>query len=333
VHFDFYLCKRRRERVSSPEKLIEWVCDEFPLFARDLPHRTVVDFGAFKSFSYGCDQTISPQRWAMFGMSGRFTDPLYSPGSDFIAVHNTLIVDAIQTKNKDLNRKCRFYEMLMQSLHESLIPGYAVNYDSLGDQTCFCLRYTWELSVYFSFFVFPILNDPAANPKFIPTYVGRFSRLGKINRSLQQFISNSYQWKRLHDPMQEQPVFHDFTELAPLARAEKTFYEVGVSAEEARGILNEQLSSLEEFARFVVVWIHSFVLNDADLVTSRALAEGVDFNNLQFDAEAMSDDHERLQDSVGEWSWSFCPSAMERFRSTAPRSGVASLRTAEGLRQ
>ena len=26
-----------RERVATPQKLIEWVCQEFPLFARDLP--------------------------------------------------------------------------------------------------------------------------------------------------------------------------------------------------------------------------------------------------------------------------------------------------------
>src|SRR5215216_1992760 len=31
-----------RERIDTLEKLIEWVCEEFPLFARDLPYRRVL---------------------------------------------------------------------------------------------------------------------------------------------------------------------------------------------------------------------------------------------------------------------------------------------------
>ena len=86
-----------RERVATPQKLMAWVCQEFPLFARDLPSRKILDHGSFKDFSYGCVQTIHPSRWALSGEAGRFTDPLYSPGSDFIGFYNTLITDAILT--------------------------------------------------------------------------------------------------------------------------------------------------------------------------------------------------------------------------------------------
>lgn len=308
-----------RERAASAEKMIAWVCREFPLFERDLPQRTVVDFGAMRSFSYGCDQTISPQRWAMSGMSGRFTDPLYSPGSDFIAIHNSLIVDAIQAKDRDLKRKCRFYEMLMQALNESLISGYSVSYDALGDQECFTMKYTWELSVYFSFFVFPFINDLTADTDFIPTYVGRFSRLGKVNRHLQHFISAYYQWKQLHPDAERPPIFQDFTELAPLARAEKTFYEVGVTVEEAREILNKQLTSLEEFARFLVAWVYSVVSEDPQLLNSRVLVDEIDFSCLDFNPETIAANRERWRQSAGEWKWSFCTSAMERFRNPTAR--------------
>src|SRR5207249_7366191 len=106
------------EWVATPQKLLDWVCREFPLFGRDLPHRKVLGHGSFRDFSYDCAQTIHQSRWALSGEAGRFTDPLYSPGSDFIALHNTLITDAILTNNRaDLVRKCGLYEQLIRSFY------------------------------------------------------------------------------------------------------------------------------------------------------------------------------------------------------------------------
>ena len=63
------------ETVSNARKLIDYICRKWPLFARDLPHRRVLDEGRYVSFSYDARQTISAERWAMAGESGRFSDP------------------------------------------------------------------------------------------------------------------------------------------------------------------------------------------------------------------------------------------------------------------
>ena len=79
------------------------------------------------------------------GEAGRFTDPLYSPGSDFIGFYNTLITDAILTTDAgELLGKCQLYEYVMRAIYESLLPTYAVSYDALGDQETFVLKYTWS---------------------------------------------------------------------------------------------------------------------------------------------------------------------------------------------
>ena len=131
-----------RERISTLKKLIEWVCAEFPLFARDLPRRKILDHSSLKDFSYDCVQTISSGRWALSGEAGRFTDPLYSPGGDLIALYNTLITDAILTNDAgELARKCKFYEPLMQAFYEAYVPSFAVSYDVLGDQEAMTLKY------------------------------------------------------------------------------------------------------------------------------------------------------------------------------------------------
>ncbi|MCH8292782.1 hypothetical protein IH992_16960 [Candidatus Poribacteria bacterium] len=304
-----------RERVATPQKLIEWVCEEFPLFARDLPYRKILDRGGFKDFSYGCVQTIHKSKWALSGESGRFTDPLYSPGSDFIAVHNTLVTDAILTTDaSELADKCRLYEILMQSIYESLIPSFSVSYDALGDQETFTLKYTWELSVYFSFFVFPFINDPTTDRRFILSWLSKFSRLGAINKNLQSFISGYYQWKKSHRQPSCKPLFHDFTEIGALRKAESTFYSVGVSVEEARRILDAQLNNLKELARFIVAHISSVVLSDKRIFTNRSFIESIHFSELRFDPVEMHNRYAECADSPELYEWTFDPFVLDQFR-------------------
>src|SRR5205807_7653740 len=75
--------------VSNTRKTIDYVCRTWPMFARDLPYRKILDEGRLIDYSYDCKQTISPERWALVGEAGRFTDPLYSPVSDLIGIYNT----------------------------------------------------------------------------------------------------------------------------------------------------------------------------------------------------------------------------------------------------
>ena len=219
--------------VNSSEKLTNWISKKFPLFAETLANREVVDFGAYKSFAYGATETINADRWAITGEASRFTDPLYSPGSDFISLHNTMIVDAIQSDlegrlgHRELKRKCWLYELVMQAYYKSLLPSFSTSYDALGDHECFSLKYTWELSVYFSYFVFPFINDLHVNSEFLPNLLSKFSKLGPMNSGIQRFLSGYFQWKKSQQKINLQQMFHDFSSLATLQRAEETFYEVG----------------------------------------------------------------------------------------------------------
>jgi 2-polyprenyl-6-methoxyphenol hydroxylase-like FAD-dependent oxidoreductase len=312
-----------RERVLTPQELIAWVCQEFPLFARDLPQRRILAHSAFKDFSYGCAQTIHPSKWAISGESGRFTDPLYSPGGDFIALHNTLITDAILTMDRsELASKCYLYELLMQSLYESLLPSYAVSYDVLGDQESYVLKYTWELSAYFAFFVFPFINDLSTNRLFVLSYLSKFSRLGPINNNLQSFISAYYQWKKATRQLARGPLFHDFTALGPLRTAESTFYRVGVSVEEAIAILDAQLTNLRELARYIVAYIYSVVLSDERVLTNRAFIENIDLQHFGFDPDEMHHHYAPYADSVDLYDWPFDPFVLDQFR-TEPCAALA----------
>jgi flavin-dependent dehydrogenase len=319
--------------VSTVEKATAWVCENFPCFARDLPHRKVLDWDGLASFSYDCAQTISPQRWALAGEAGRFSDPLYSPGSDLIAIYNTMIVDAIATADpQELESKCRLYEQMMRAVYQAYVPTYAVSYDALGDQEAFSLKYTWELTVYFAGYVFPFINDLFTDRRFLLAFMRLFAQLGPVNASVQAYLSAYFQWKKTARQPVTGPIYFDFTEIGALREAEKTFYEVGVSVDEAKAILSRQVDNLKTLARFIGAHVASVVLDDPRALTNRRFVEGLNIANLAFDPDAM---RRRWQEcSVGPptedrrddgdlYPWPFDPFVLDRFRGPATQPAAA----------
>ena len=301
--------------VNSAEKATRFICERFPILARDLPQRKVVDFGGFKDFSYDCSQTLSAGRWAMTGESGRFSDPLYSPGSDLIAIYNTLIVDAIQTEGSDeLKRKCQTYESLNKAVFQAYLPSYAMSYDCLGDQECFALKYVWELTIYFGVYVFPFVNELLTDRRFTIGFLRQFSRLGPWNRTVQQTLTTFYRWKKEHRAELESPRFFDFTEMDTLRRAEKTFYQVGLEAPEAKRVLTRQVDELEELARFIVAHVSAQMLDEPRILSNRAFVEALDLQSGAFDLEEIRALWQRVQDRPEVQDWNLNPEVLDRFQ-------------------
>lgn len=309
------------KEVSSAERLIAWVCREFPLFARDLPHRKVLHHSGYTDFALDSGQTLSASRWALAGEACRFSDPLYSPGGDLISFYNTLITDAILTEDQDvLAGKVRIYESLARAVYEAYVPSFTVSYETLGDQEVFSLRYVWELTIYFAFYVFPFINDLITNRHFLPGYLRRFGRLGPINHGMHDFLTAYYRWKKENaPPSAPEPVFFDFPEVGALRLAERTFYKVGVGLEEARQVLDEQIENLQELARWTAAHVASAVLDDPRAMTNAAFIRGIDIDRLEFDPEAMA---ERLEAACREtsetYTWRYEIPCMARFRTEVP---------------
>lgn len=284
------------DQVSSTEKVIEWVSREFPLFARELSRRKILDHGMYRDFSYDCRQTISADHWALSGEAGRFTDPLYSPGGDLISLYNTLITDVVLTENQeDLAIKARLYELLMWAFYEAYVPSYAISYEVLGDQECFSMKYAWELTLYFTYYVFPFINQVFTNISFVVPFLDLFAALGVINQKIQSFLTGYYRWKKQHPARSTEPIHCDFTFLEPLARSEELFYQVGLSPSECIKTLKQQMANVEKLARFIAIHIYSVVLGDEKLLANKQLAENLQLDKLHFDEEMMRQECSRLE--------------------------------------
>lgn len=302
------------KQVSNPQKAIDWICRRFPLFEEALRGKTIVAKGTYLDFSHDCKQTLSCRRWAMTGEAGRFTDPFYSPGGDLIALHNTFITDLVATDDPaEVRRKIGWYEAAMRALYEAYIPSYAIGYHAHGDAEAFVLKYAWELAIYFGFYVFPFINDLFPDPDFLVPFLNRFSKLGVLNRNLQRFFAAFCEWKEHNGESRCAPVHFDFMDLAPLARAEKTFYDVGVSQNEAIAVLDMQLRNMREFALFIAARIAARAIGVPEAVHRRSFVSGIDLKHLEWDEDAFRLLWERSRGDEKAWEWSFDVSVMDIF--------------------
>lgn len=303
--------------VSSADKLVEWICREYPLYARDLPQRKILHHSGFASFALDSGQTLSTSRYALCGEACRFTDPLYSPGGDLISIYNTLIADAILTEDQaELEAKVRLYEPMARAVYEAYVPSFSVSYCTLGDQECFTLRYVWELTVYFAYYVFPFINDLHIDRHFLPAFLRRFGLLGPVNQGMHRVLAAYYRWKKENVVIPApEPVFFEFMEVGALAASELTFYKVGVDLDEARRILDEQLENLRDLARWTVAHIAAAVLDDPRAATNAAYIRGLDLDNLQFEPAAWAERLEAaVQESEETYTFRFPVPCMARFR-------------------
>lgn len=321
------------KEVNTAQGLVDWVCRNLPMFARDLRERKVLHHSGLGDFAHDCAQTLSAARWSMTGEACRFTDPLYSPGGDLISIYNTVVGDAILTTDaRELAEKVRLYESLSRAVYEAYVPSFAVSQDLLGDHEAFTLRYVWELTIYFAFFVFPFINDLFTDTTFLPGYLRRFAQLGPINHGIHTFLMGFYDWKKergMKSPAE--PVYFDFYEAWQLREAEKCFYEQGADAREAWRVLDGQLENLEELARFIGAHVASVVLGEPEVVHHAEFVRGIDARHLVFDPADMAARWAACSAAPAEGApspWRIPPPCMARFRAGEQRAERAGVRRA-----
>jgi 2-polyprenyl-6-methoxyphenol hydroxylase-like FAD-dependent oxidoreductase len=310
----------KSEDVNDPQRLVKWVCEHFPLFARDLPKRKILHWAGYRDQSFDCAQTIDRHHWALVGEAGRWTDPLYSPGGDVISIYNTLLTDSILTADQEeIDAKVPLYEQLEQAVYAAYVPSFAISYDCLGDQEVFSLKYTWELTVYFAFYVFPFINDLFTDRRFLVSFLKVFQKLGRVNLSLQTFLSAYYQWKKSNREPRTAPIFYDFYESGGLGVAEKTFYNIGVSVEEARTILDRQLENCRYLARYTAAHVYALVVDEPALLWNRPFLEQLDLERLSFDPEHMRAEYATYSHCADRYQWPAGWNPEAAFRFNTPR--------------
>jgi flavin-dependent dehydrogenase len=118
-HFPF-------ERVRNLENTMSFLEKHEPVLAKALSGDSspeVLDFGCLRGYSHNVARSWSADRWAIVGEAGAFVDPLYSPGTDFIAYANSFTEEMIRADlaGEDLTIRARE----LSALYRSLVGGCA----------------------------------------------------------------------------------------------------------------------------------------------------------------------------------------------------------------
>ena len=140
------------EGMRDFEKALGWLQTRQPAVGRAVAAERdkLLDFRFLRNYSHNSRQLFSVDRWALTGEAGSFLDPFYSPGSDFIGISNTYIVDLIarDRAGRSIGPYAHFYEKLYFSFYENTLSMFRDQYPLFGNVAVFPAKVTWDYAYY-----------------------------------------------------------------------------------------------------------------------------------------------------------------------------------------
>ncbi|MFT7677406.1 MAG: flavin-dependent dehydrogenase [Planctomycetota bacterium] len=139
--------------TATHESVTAFLAEHEPHLLKLLQEHEVMDFLCLRNYSNSVGRAWSEQRWAMVGEAGAFVDPLYSPGTDFIALANCfstemLHVEAaggdLQAKASQLNNHYRSMVQATTELFRHAAPVYA-------HPSAMSMKVYWDNFAYWSY--------------------------------------------------------------------------------------------------------------------------------------------------------------------------------------
>ena len=178
--------------LDTFDKAMLWLHKHQPRLARDLDGKRnlLQDFSFLRSFSYGCKQVFSGQRWALTGEAGVFLDPFYSPGGDFIAIANTYIVDLVarDRAGESIQTRARIYERFYFSFYEGMLTLYRNQYPMFGNPEVFPVKVIWDYTYYWGILCPLFFQKRLADIAMLGRVRDELTMAMAVNEAMQRFM-------------------------------------------------------------------------------------------------------------------------------------------------
>lgn len=181
-------------RLNRFEKAIEWLEEFEPQCAeyvkRDRDENRVEDFLALKHFAHGCERVYAKDRWLLTGEAGVFTDPFYSPGSDFIGMSNTFITDLItrERRGEDIADRIDRHNTLYLQLFEAFLRVYTNQYPIMGNAQVMTMKAAWDNGSYWAIPALLFFQKRLTEPQFMASIDGLMKRYFVLHARMQQLL-------------------------------------------------------------------------------------------------------------------------------------------------
>ncbi len=150
------------DQLNEYDRMFEWFRKHEPQLAKHIEHRRdeVQDFLVIEDFSYASSEVFSTDRWVLAGEAAGFIDPLYSPGSDFIAYLNTFGGDLIcrDLDGEDIEERLEFFNFFFFQLFDPTVTVYRDQYQMFGNQQVMMAKLLYDNLAYFATLAFLYLH-------------------------------------------------------------------------------------------------------------------------------------------------------------------------------
>jgi flavin-dependent dehydrogenase len=173
----------------SHAQALEWLYEHEPSAWQLLKNIPILDFHRLKNFSYHSRQIFSPDRWSCVGEAGLFVDPLYSPGSDFIALGNTITVEMIGREFRGeltVPAVDEFNRLVLDFLAPMAVTCYRNMYQIFGHAHIFAAKFAWDVAVDWSMRTQAILQGVIRRPT--PEVFALMQKYKELNERVQRLF-------------------------------------------------------------------------------------------------------------------------------------------------
>jgi len=179
-------------RVNRFERALDWLREFEPQCAdiAEAHASELQDFRALQHFAHGCARVFSSDRWALVGEAGVFTDPFYSPGSDFIAIGNDYVTDLIirDGRGEDITARAETFNATYLRFFDAFIRLYDGQYSIMGNAQVMTAKVAWDNACYWAISALLFFQQRLRRPEFMTSIDPLMRRFSLLHARTQQFL-------------------------------------------------------------------------------------------------------------------------------------------------
>ncbi|MBL7703724.1 MAG: FAD-dependent monooxygenase [Ferruginibacter sp.] len=241
------------DTFNTYEKAVEWMRVNEPLAHKMLvplgEGDGLMDFKILKHYAHHTQKVYSTDRWGTAGESGPFLDPLYSPGTDFIAMNNSWLSELIlrDLAGEDIETRVNVYEQCHLALVDAWIPIYQNKYLLMGNTQIMVIKIFWDWAVYWAVPCHLFANKAFTNISILRELFASKKGLGRKFGQLHQIMQDLFlEWL----PYENQTFSNRYIDPFDLKVLQKFQQDIEVQHEPAELIeqIGKNMNLLEQLA-------------------------------------------------------------------------------------
>jgi flavin-dependent dehydrogenase len=237
------------ETFNNVDRFNDWLDQNEPLVGDLLRNNRslVQDFLAIKRLAHTSEKVYSKDRWALIGDAALFTDPLYSPGSDFIGMGNTIVTELVRhdLAGGDLAEHAEYYDSLyLGFLYDTAIRIFQDQYPLMGNARVFVVKALWDIVWYWATLCPIFFHEKLADIAFMKSIQQELHHYQVLQLKMQEFFrtwdeaTRGDVYSRAHVDITQIPFIY------PLVHLEM---DAGYDDDALRAKLRDNVSILEAF--------------------------------------------------------------------------------------